>query len=162
MIREATVDDVPAIAGLIRALAEYERLAHEVVLDEAQLAAHLFGERRYAEVLLADEADEVVGFALFFHNFSTFLGQPGIYLEDLFVVPEHRGRGHGKALLVALAHIAVERDCGRLEWAVLDWNEPSIAFYRSLGATAMDDWTTYRLTGDELAALAGEQSVSTP
>jgi GNAT superfamily N-acetyltransferase len=160
MIREATVDDVPAITGLIRALAEYERLAHEVVIDETQLAAHLFGERRYAEVLIADEAGEVVGFALFFHNFSTFLGQPGIYLEDLFVVPERRGRGHGKALLAALACLAFERGCGRLEWAVLDWNEPSIAFYRSLGAVAMDDWTTYRLTGDALAALAGEQSVS--
>ena len=154
MIRESTIDDVPAIAALIRALAEYERLAHEVVLDEARLAEHLFGERRYAEVLIAEDAGEVVGFALYFHNFSTFLGQPGIYLEDLFVVPGHRGAGHGKALLEQLARIAIERGCGRLEWAVLDWNEPSIAFYRSLGAVAMDDWTTYRLTGDELAALA--------
>ncbi len=154
MIREATIDDVPAIAALIRALAEYERLGHEVVLDEAQLGAHLFGERRYAEVLIAEGDGEIVGFALFFHNFSTFLGQPGIYLEDLFVVPEHRGAGHGKALLAELARIAVERGCGRLEWSVLDWNEPSIAFYRSLGAVAMDDWTTYRLAGGELAALA--------
>ena len=142
MIREATIDDIPAIAALIRSLAEYERLTHEVALDVDQLAAHLFGDRRYAEVLIAEDAGEVVGFALYFHNFSTFLGQPGIYLEDLFVIPEHRGRGHGKALL------------GRLEWAVLDWNEPSIAFYRSLGARPMDDWTTYRLSGEELAALA--------
>ena len=154
MIREATIDDVPAIAALIRALAEYERLAHEVVLDEEQLAAHLFGERRYAEVMVAEYAGEVIGFALFFHNFSTFLGRPGIYLEDLFVMPEHRGAGHGKALLARLARIAVERGCGRLEWAVLDWNEPSIEFYRSLGARAMDDWTTYRLAGAKLAALA--------
>ena len=154
MIREAAIDDVPAIAALIRALAEYERLAHEVAFEVDQLREHLFGERRYAEVLIADEAGEVVGFALYFHNFSTFLGQPGIYLEDLFVLPEHRGAGHGKALLAQLARIAIERACGRLEWSVLDWNEPSIAFYRSLGARAMDDWTTYRLTGDKLAALA--------
>ena len=154
MIREATIDDVPAIAALIRALAEYEHLAHELTLDVDALAAHLFGERRYAEVLLAADVGEVVGFALFFHNFSTFLGQPGIYLEDLFIVPEHRGAGHGKALIAWLARIAVARGCGRLEWSVLDWNEPSIAFYRSLGARAMDDWTTYRLSGDALAGLA--------
>ena len=156
MIREATIDDVPAIAALIRALAEYERLAHEVTLDVGQLGAHLFGERRYAEVLVAEDAGEAVGFALYFHNFSTFLGQPGIYLEDLFVVPEHRGAGHGKALLAQLARIAVERGCGRLEWSVLDWNAPSIAFYRALGARAMDDWTTYRFSGEELAALAAD------
>jgi GNAT superfamily N-acetyltransferase len=154
VIREATVDDVPAIAGLIRALAEYERLAHEIVLDEDELRVHLFGERRYAEVLVAEDAGAAVGFALFFHNFSTFLGKPGIYLEDLFVRPEHRGAGHGKALLARLAQVAVERDCGRLEWSVLDWNEPSIQFYRSLGAAAMDDWTTYRLSGDALRRLA--------
>jgi len=154
MIRDATPDDIPTIAALIRALAEYERLAHEVVLDEGELRAHLFGERPYAEVILAEHEGEVVGFALFFHNFSTFLGKPGIYLEDLFVRPEHRGGGHGKALLAHLAGIAVARGCGRLEWSVLDWNEPSIAFYRYLGATAMDDWTTYRLTGDSLADLA--------
>jgi GNAT superfamily N-acetyltransferase len=154
MIREATPDDTPTIAALIRALAEYERLAHEVVLDEDELRAYLFGERRYAEVILAEHDGEVVGFALFFHSFSTFLGKPGIYLEDLFVQPEHRGGGHGKALLAHLARLAVERGCGRLEWAVLDWNAPSIAFYRSLGAVPMDDWTTYRLTGDALGALA--------
>jgi GNAT superfamily N-acetyltransferase len=156
MIREATADDTPTIAALIRALAEYERLSREVRLDEDELRAQLFGERRYAEVILAEHDGEVVGFALFFHNFSTFLGKPGIYLEDLFVKPEHRGGGHGRALLAHLAKLAVERGCGRLEWAVLDWNEPSIAFYRSLGATAMDDWTTYRLTGDALSALARE------
>jgi len=159
MIRDATPDDIPTIAALIRALAEYERLAHEVVLDEDELRAHLFGERRYAEVILAEHDRDVVGFALFFHNFSTFLGKPGVYLEDLFVRREHRGAGHGRALLAHLAGIAVARDCGRLEWSVLDWNEPSIAFYRSLGATALDDWTTYRLTGDSLAMLASTSAI---
>jgi GNAT superfamily N-acetyltransferase len=154
VIRPATPDDTPIIAGLIRALAEYERLAHEVTFDEAELREHLFGERRFAEVILAEHESEVVGFALFFHNFSTFLGKPGIYLEDLFVQPEHRGAGHGRALLAALARIAVERGCGRLEWSVLDWNEPSIAFYRSLGAVPMDEWTTYRLTGEPLVTLS--------
>jgi GNAT superfamily N-acetyltransferase len=148
---------VPVIAGLIRGLAEYERLSHEVVLDEAALQLHLFGERRYAEVIVAedDASREIVGFALFFHNYSTFLGKPGIYLEDLFVRPDHRGAGHGKALLSRLALLAIERECGRLEWSVLDWNEPSIAFYRSLGAAAMEDWTGYRLTGEALSSLAG-------
>src|SRR5688572_19428536 len=155
MIRPATPDDVPVIARLIRGLAEYERLLDRCVLKESDLREHLFGARKYAEVLLAEDAGAVVGFALFFHNYSTFLGRPGIYLEDLFVVPEHRGKGHGKALLAALARLAVERGCGRLEWAVLDWNEPSIGFYRSLGAAAMDEWTVYRLTGDALAKLAG-------
>ena len=154
MIRPATAADVPTIARLIRALVEYERLAHEVVLDEARLREHLFGPRPYAEVLLAEDPGQVVGFALFFHNYSTFLAKPGLYLEDLFVVPEQRGRGHGKALLTALARLAVERGCGRLEWAVLDWNAPSIDFYRALGAVPMDDWTTYRLTGGALAAVA--------
>lgn len=159
MIRPATPADTSTISELIHALAEYERLAHEVVLDEAALREHLFGARPYAEVVLAvDDADglTVVGFALFFHNYSTFLGKPGIYLEDLFVRPEHRGAGHGKALLAHLAKLAVERGCGRLEWSVLDWNEPSIAFYRSLGAVAMNDWTTYRLTGEALRGLAAE------
>jgi GNAT superfamily N-acetyltransferase len=150
MIRAATIDDVSLIANLIRALAEYEHLAHEVVLDEARLREHLFGPRPFAEVLLAEEQGAVVGFALFFHNYSTFLGQPGIYLEDLFVVPEHRGKGHGKGLLTTLARLAVERGCGRLEWAVLEWNEPALGFYRSLGAVPLDDWRTYRLTGDAL------------
>jgi GNAT superfamily N-acetyltransferase len=158
MIRPATPDDVPAVCRLIRGLAEYERLAHEVVLDEARVREHLFGPRPFAEVLLAEEAREVVGFALFFHNYSTFLGRPGLYLEDLFVVPEHRGKGHGKALLRELARRALERGCGRLEWAVLDWNEPAIRFYRSLGAVAKDEWTVYRLTGDALKALAGGET----
>ena len=154
MIRPATPADVPTIARLIRDLAEYERLAHAVAFDDAELRAHLFGPRPYAEVLLAEDAGAVVGFALFFHNFSTFLGKPGVYLEDLFVEPAHRGQGHGKALLVALAKLAVERGCGRLEWAVLNWNEPAIAFYKALGAKPMDEWTVYRLTGDALSALA--------
>jgi GNAT superfamily N-acetyltransferase len=154
MIRPATPDDVAAIARLIRALAEYERLSHEVLLDESLLHEHLFGQRRYAEVLLAEDEGGVVGFALFFHNYSTFVGKPGIYLEDLFVEPAHRGRGHGKALLTELAKIAVARNCGRLEWTALDWNEPAIGFYRSLGARAMDDWTVFRLTGAALEKLA--------
>jgi GNAT superfamily N-acetyltransferase len=154
MIRPATSDDVADIARLIRDLAEYERLSHEVVLDEGRLREHLFGPHPYAEVLLAEEASEVVGFALFFHNYSTFLAKPGIYLEDLFVKPSQRRHGHGKALLQAVARIAIERDCGRLEWSVLNWNEPSIRFYEALAATAMHDWTTYRLTGADLAKLA--------
>ena len=154
MIRPATAADTPTIAALIRALAEYERLSHAVFLDEGQLRTHLFGPRPFAEVLLAEEAKEIVGFALFFHNFSTFLGQPGIYLEDLFVRPEYRGRGHGKALLSALARLAVERGCRRLDWAVLDWNEPSLRFYRSLGAVPLEDWTLYRLSGDALQTMA--------
>ena len=157
MIRDATPDDVPVIAELIRALADYEHLAHEVTLDESNLRAHLFGARPYAEVLLAEDRGAVVGFALFYHDYSTFLAKPGIFLEDLFVRPEHRGHGHGRALLARLAGIAIERDCGRLEWNVLDWNEPSIAFYRSLGAVAMDDWTTYRLAGDPLRQLASDE-----
>ena len=154
MIRPATAADTPTIAALIRALAEYERLSHSVFLDEGQLRTHLFGPRPFAEVLLAEEAKEIVGFALFFHNFSTFLGQPGIYLEDLFVRPEYRGRGHGTALLRALARVAVERGCRRLDWAVLDWNEPALRFYRSLGAGPQDDWTLYRLSGDALRTMA--------
>ncbi|HLJ96878.1 MAG TPA: GNAT family N-acetyltransferase [Gemmataceae bacterium] len=154
MIRSATVADTPTIARLIRALAEYERLAHEVVLDEGQLREHLFGARPFAEVLLAEEAEAVVGFALFFHNYSTFLGKPGLYLEDLFVLPEKRGKGHGKALLIALARLAIERRCGRLEWSVLNWNEQALRFYRALGAVPMNEWTVYRLTGDALRVVA--------
>jgi GNAT superfamily N-acetyltransferase len=154
MIRAARPEDVPIIAALIRDLAAYEHLEHEVVFDEAVLGDHLFGERRYAEVLIAETEDGPVGFALFFHNFSTFLGRPGIYLEDLFVRPEARGRGLGKALLVELGRLARARRCGRIEWAVLDWNEPSIAFYRSLGAASKDEWVLYRVTGDAMAALA--------
>jgi GNAT superfamily N-acetyltransferase len=154
VIRPATRADTPAIARLIRGLAEYERLYDEVTLDEDSLRDHLFGPRPFAEVLMAEEAGEVVGFALFFHSFSTFVGKPGIYLEDLFVQPEHRGKGHGKALLRAVARLAVERGCGRLEWSVLNWNEPAIRFYRSLGAVPTNEWTAYRLTGEPLRAAA--------
>jgi GNAT superfamily N-acetyltransferase len=154
-IRPASRDDVPLVLEFIRDLARYERLEHEVAATEAQLHAALFGERRYAEVVFACIGAEPVGFALFFHNFSTFKGRPGIYLEDLFVRPEARGRGIGRQLLAHLARTAVARDCARLEWAVLDWNEPSIGFYRNLGAVPMDEWTTFRLTGESLALLAG-------
>ncbi len=154
MIRPATPADVPAIASLIRALAEYEKLSYEVVLAEGALHKHLFGTRPFAEVLLAEDDGKLVGFALFFPNYSTFLGKPGLYLEDLFVLEEYRGKGHGKALFMALGKLAFERDCGRLEWAVLDWNEPAIGFYKSLAAKAMDEWTTFRLQGDALQKLA--------
>ena len=154
MIRPATSDDVPTIAQLIRDLAEYERLADKVAFDESDLGEHLFGSRRFAEVLLAEDTGIVVGFALFFHNYSTFLSKPGIYLEDLFVLPEQRGRGHGKRLLSHLAKLAVERGCGRFEWSVLDWNTPSIEFYKSFGAVPMNDWTVFRVTGDALQRLA--------
>ncbi len=153
MIRPATPADVSVILELIRALAVYEKLEDSVVIRAEDLAVHLFGLRPYAECLLAEDAGRVVGFALFFHNYSTFRGQPGIYLEDLFVRPEFRGAGHGKALFVELARLAVERDCGRMEWSVLDWNAPAIAFYESLGAAPHGGWSTYRLTGDALAAL---------
>ena len=154
MIRPATADDVPVILELIRALAVYEKLEADVVIAPDDLREHLFGQRPFAECLMAEDGGAVVGFALFFHNYSTFRGKPGIYLEDLFVRPERRGFGHGKALFASLARLAVERGCARLEWAVLDWNEPSIAFYEALGAKAMDDWTTYRLTDGALARLA--------
>jgi GNAT superfamily N-acetyltransferase len=154
MIRPATAADTPAICRLIRGLAEYEQLAHAVDLDEQRVREHLFGPRPFAEVLLAEEDGAVIGFALFFPNYSTFRGQPGLYLEDLFIEPTHRGRGHGKALLRALARLAVERGCGRLEWVVLNWNEPALRFYRALGAVPMEEWTAYRLTGDSLAAAA--------
>ena len=149
-------DDVPIILAFIQGLAEYERLRDKCVATEDKLYRTLFGERAAAEVLIARVDDEPVGFALFFHNYSTFLAQPGVYLEDLFVNEAGRGKGVGKALLSALARIAVERDCGRLEWAVLDWNENAIGFYRRLGAQVMDEWTTYRLSGEPLAALASE------
>jgi GNAT superfamily N-acetyltransferase len=157
MIRPATGKDTKAIFRLIKALADYEKLAHELRLDESSLHDHLFGPRPFAEVLLAEEKGEVVGYALFFHNYSTFVGRPGLYLEDVFVLPEHRGKGHGKALLTEVARLAVERGCGRLEWTVLHWNEPAIAFYRSLGAVAMDEWKLYRLSGNALAALGTKQ-----
>ena len=156
-IRSATEDDVALILYFIRALAEYERLADRVVADEDRLRRTLFGNPRFAEVIFAEENDQPVGFALFFHNYSTFIGLPGIYLEDLFVEPAHRGRGYGKALLQHLAKLAKERECGRVEWAVLDWNEPSINFYRSIGAVGLDDWRIFRLTGDALDALASKE-----
>ncbi len=147
--------DTALILEFIKGLAEYERMSDDVVADEALLEEWLFDKQR-AEVIFAVADGKEVGFALFFHNFSTFLGRAGIYLEDLYVLPEHRGRGYGKGLLKKLASIAVERGCGRLEWSCLDWNEPSIDFYLSLGAARMDEWTVYRLTGDTLTALAGE------
>lgn len=153
-IRVANRADAPSICHLIRSLAEYEKLTHQVVFDEANVAEHLFGPRPYAEVLLAEDDSQVVGFALFFHNYSTFVGKPGIYLEDLFVLPEYRGRGHGRALFQAVARVAAERGCGRMEWAALNWNEPAIDFYNSFGATPMSEWTTFRLTGEELTAAA--------
>jgi GNAT superfamily N-acetyltransferase len=156
MIRPATAADTPEIGRLIRALADYEKLAHRVGFDEGRLRDHLFGPRPFAEVLLAEEAGVVIGFALFFHNYSTFVGKPTIYLEDLFVQPEHRGKGHGKALLAALARLAVERDCVRLEWSVLHWNQPAIDFYNSLGAVPVTDWTVYWFLGEALTALAGD------
>ena len=153
-IRFARPDDVPTIFSLIEGLAEYERLRHVMVGTEELLREHLFGDRPYAEVILAEAGGRAVGFALYFYNYSTFLTQPGIYLEDLFVLPDERGRGYGKALLTALGRLAEERGCGRLEWSVLNWNEPSIQFYRSLGADAMDEWTINRVTGDALKKLA--------
>jgi GNAT superfamily N-acetyltransferase len=150
----ATEADVPAIVALIHALADYERLSHEVVATEDDIRRGLFGARSYAEVILAKEGEATVGFALFFHNYSTFLGRPGLYLEDLFVLPDQRGRGYGKALLAALARVAVDRGCGRFEWSVLDWNEPAIGFYRRMGARVMDEWRICRVTGEALARLA--------
>jgi GNAT superfamily N-acetyltransferase len=154
-IRTAVAADVPLILDFIRRLAEYEKLAHLVVATEELLHEQLFGPRSHVEVLLGFEGKTPVGFAVFFHNFSTFLGRKGIWLEDLFVLPEMRGRGYGKALLLKLAGIASERQCGRFEWAVLDWNQPSIDFYKSLGAVPLDDWTIFRVTGDALRKLAG-------
>ena len=152
-IRFAEPADIPSLLGFIRELAAYENLEDQVVATEDLLREWLF-EKQKAEVLLAVLDGKPVGSALFFHNFSTFLGRAGIYLEDLYVQPAYRGRGYGKALLQKLARITVERGCGRLEWACLDWNQPSIDFYRSLGAVSMDGWTTYRLTGDTLQKLA--------
>jgi len=151
--RFAEEQDTPLILDFIRRLADYEHLLDQVVADEATLADQLF-EKKNAEVLFALEDGKEVGFALFFHNFSTFLGRAGLYLEDLFVLPEHRGKGYGKAILQRLAAIAVERGCGRMEWWCLDWNQPSIGFYKSLGAEPMSDWTVYRLAGKTLRDLA--------
>lgn len=159
-IRPATSADLPLIAELIRALADYERLADEVRFDEAVLGEKLFGARPYAEVLIGEIDGVAQGFALFFHNFSTFEGRPGIYLEDLFVRPAARGSGLGTALLVKLAAEAVERDCARLEWSVLDWNAPAIGFYKSLGARSMDEWTVMRLDGAALTQLGAKARFS--
>ncbi|MBK8564399.1 MAG: GNAT family N-acetyltransferase [Saprospiraceae bacterium] len=153
-LRPAVIEDVPVILQFIRELADYERMLDDVVATEEMLGHALFGPRPAAEVFLCFEDEAPVGFALFFHNFSTFRGKPGIYLEDLFVRPAYRGKGYGKLLLQALARLCVERDCARLEWSVLDWNTPSIEFYKSLGATPMDEWTVFRLTDESLTKLA--------
>jgi GNAT superfamily N-acetyltransferase len=154
MIRPAQPADSPAIYRLILALAEYEQMSQHVVHAPERLHEHLFGPSPCVEALVAEEDGQVVGFALYYHNYSTFLAQPGIYLEDLFVLPEHRGRGHGKALLQEMARLAQQRGCGRLEWSVLNWNEPAIQFYRSLGAAPLEEWTVYRLAGQALVDLA--------
>ena len=155
-IRAAEPDDAPVIRSLIRELAEYEKAPHDAIVTEAQIRETLFGPQRRAEVVIACEGRDPVGFAVFFHNYSTWLGRPGLYLEDLFVRPQARGRGYGRRLLAHLAMIAEERRCGRMEWSVLDWNEPAIGFYRALGATPMEEWTVYRLTGPSLSSLAAE------
>ncbi|MBA3342354.1 MAG: GNAT family N-acetyltransferase [Gemmatimonadaceae bacterium] len=160
-VRKAAESDVPVILDFIRALSEYERLAHACVATEESLRDTLFTDPPAAEVLIASIGGEPVGFALFFHNYSTFLAQRGVFLEDLFVIPAARGRGVGRALLAALAQIAVQRNCGRLEWYVLDWNETAIGFYRRLGAVAMDEWTTFRVTDAQLRELASESPAIT-
>ena len=159
-IRSARVTDVPIILQLIRDLASYERAPNDVTANEEQLVDVLFGKKPAAEVLLAFENETPIGFAVFFHNFSTWLGRPGLYLEDLFVKPEKRGKGYGHALLVDLAKIARDRGCGRMEWAVLDWNDPAIQFYRKLGAKPMEEWTVFRLTRDGIAELAQSESIA--
>ena len=153
-IKEATRKDIPLILSFIKGLAEYERLAHEVVTDEKILSKTLFGKRAYAEVVIAHYGGKPAGFALFFHNYSTFLGRPGIYLEDLFVWPEYRNKGIGRSLLVDLAKLTQKRKCGRLEWAVLNWNEPAINFYKKLGAVPMSEWTVFRVAAAALGRLA--------
>src|SRR5262249_20927789 len=155
-IKPATIHDVPLILQFIKGLAAYEKLSHQVVATEEDIRDSLFGQRPAAEVILAYDQNEPVGFALFFHNYSTFLGRPGLYLEDLFVMPEHRGKGYGRALLGHLAKIARARNCGRMEWAVLDWNEPAINFYKSIGATALDEWKVFRLTDNALESMVNE------
>ncbi len=152
-IRPSTEADIPLIHSLIKEIAEYEKLSNEVVATEEKVRQTLFGEKSYAEVIIAEYENEPVGQALFFHNYSTFLAQPGIYLEDLFVRPNFRGKGIGKELLKSLVKIAKQRNCGRVEWVVLNWNEPAINFYKSLGAVPMNEWTTYRLTSDKFENL---------
>ncbi len=153
-LRIADANDTPLILNFIKALAQYEKLSHEVVATETLLRETLFGERRVAEVIIAQYDNQPAGFALFFHNFSTFVGKPGIYLEDLFVLPELRGKGIGKILLTYLGKLALERNCGRIEWAVLDWNEPAINFYKKLGAKPMNEWTVFRVDGNSISELA--------
>jgi GNAT superfamily N-acetyltransferase len=153
-IDSASEADVPVVLQMINALADYEKLAHEVTATEAGVRAALFGDRRYAEAIIGRLDGDPVGFALFFHTFSTFRGAPGLYLEDLFVYPQWRGRGFGRRLLAEVARVAVERGCHRLEWAVLDWNEPAIGFYRRAGAWPVEDWTVFRLTGEPLQRLS--------
>ena len=154
-VRAASYEDLPLILSFIKELAEYERLSHEVVATEEALRHWLFGGSPVAEVLIGEDREGPAGFALFFHSFSTFLGRPGIYLEDLYVRPEFRGRGIGRALLVDLAKLAKERGCGRLEWSVLDWNEPAIGFYKGIGASPVGGWTVSRVSGEALEELAG-------
>lgn len=161
-IRSATPSDVPEIFSLIHALAEYEKLAHQVTGSAEDLALHLFGDpskpgSTYVEAIVAQSSDQLVGFALFFHNYSTFLTKPGLYLEDLFVLPDYRRTGIGRALITKVAEIAVERNCGRVEWSVLDWNESAIAFYQRIGATVLPDWRICRVTGDALQHMAQSQ-----
>ncbi len=153
-LKHATKEDVPVILDLIKGIAAYEKMSHEVVATEELLGDHLFGERSYAEVIIGYEQDVPVGFALFFHNFSTFTGKPGLYLEDLFVYEDYRGKGYGKALLLYLATIARERKCGRFEWVVLDWNKPAIDFYNSLGAKQMKEWIITRVSEEHISGLA--------
>lgn len=157
LIRPAEAADSACLLVLIHQMAAYEKLSHEVTATEARLRATLFGERPAAEALMAETSDGPVGYALFFHTYSTFLAQPGLYVEDIFVVPARRGRGIGKQLLARLAAIARQRDCARLEWAVLDWNAPALGFYRALGARPLEGWTVYRLSGEKLADLAGRE-----
>ena len=154
LVRSATASDVPVLFDLIVALAEYEKLSHAVTGSPASLEEHLFGKQTYAEAILAELEGQAVGFALFFHNYSTFLTKPGIYLEDIFVLPQYRGQGIGKALLSYIAKLAVERGCGRLEWSVLDWNSPAIAFYQRMGASILEEWRICRVTGASLTELA--------
>jgi GNAT superfamily N-acetyltransferase len=159
-IRFAEIEDSQTILNLIKELSVYEKLAHTVINDEDLLKEKLFGKTKFAEVLIADFENQSVGFALFFHNYSTFVGKPGIYLEDLYVKPDMRGKGIGKALFLELIKIAKERDCGRVEWSVLNWNTPAIDFYKSMGAIPMDEWTVYRLTSDKIEELASKKTVS--
>jgi GNAT superfamily N-acetyltransferase len=154
MVRKARPDDLGTVLGLLRELADYEKLTHEVTFDDEEFGRYMFGERPMVDVLLAECAGESVGFALFYYDFSTFMGKPGIYLEDIFVRPEHRGHGHGKALVAGVAAEAIERGCARMKWSVLDWNEPAINFYRALGAEPMDEWTVWRISGEALEELA--------